>query len=259
MACRQFVQVCGFTAGMQNNWLITQLINRTVNGTKLPQLRALIEFELHECRVESNCQRAFNTHKYETSSEDSARRRIVGNYEQVERISPDEVTGATINATINIDFNSDNTSFYFAIGDETLCIVVTRVIVFYHVCPSQTTNLIHHPETIAPMFADPPLPPVPVTASCVDNAEPINVLVPRLSCSNGGTWSTVPGTGCQCVAGYSNDNGVCTRCKLDFYIITCRYCDNLYTTYFVVPSLSCWDLLFSKQSFLFTLPSKQRE
>ena len=96
---------------MQSNWLITQLINRTVNGTKLPQVRAMIEFQLQGCRVQSHCQRMFNTHKYETSSEDSARRRIVGNYEQVERISPDEVTGATINATINIDFNSDNTSF----------------------------------------------------------------------------------------------------------------------------------------------------
>ena len=185
----------------------------------------MIEFQLQGCRVQSHCQRMFNTHKYETSSEDSTRRRVVGNYEQVKRVSPDEVTGVTTKATINIDLISDNTSFYFAIEDETTCIIITRVIVFYHVCPGQTTNLIRHPETIAPMFTDPPLPPVSVTASCVDNAEPINVLAPRLSCSNGGTWSTVPGTGCQCVAGYFNDNGVCRR-KLnlndsDNWVILC--------------------------------------
>ena len=64
------------------------------------------------------------------------------------------------------------------------------------------------------MFADLPMPPVSVTISCVDNAEPINGLLPKVSCSNGGTWSFVSDTGCQCVAGYFNDNGVC-RSKLD--------------------------------------------
>ena len=194
---------------MQSNWLITQLINRTVNGTKLPQVRAMIEFQLQGCRVQSHCQRMFNTHKYETSSEDSTRRRVVGNYEQVKRVSPDEVTGVTTKATINIDLISDNTSFYFAIEDETTCIVVSRVIVFYHVCPSQSVDLVRYPETIAPSFAEQPMPPVPVTASCVDNAEPIGGLALTLSCSNGGTWSTVPGTGCQCRAGFSYNNGVC--------------------------------------------------
>ena len=96
----------------------------------------MIEFQLQECRVQSNCQRTFNTHKYETSTEDSARARTVVNYQQVERVSPDEVMGAAINATVNIDFNTDNTFFYFAIEDETSCIAVTRVIVFYHICPS---------------------------------------------------------------------------------------------------------------------------
>ena len=220
MACQQATQVCGFPAGMQSNWLITQLINRTVNGTRLPQVRAMIEFQLQECRVQSNCQRTFNTHKYEASSVDSAGAEIVRNFQQVERVSPDDVSGAAINVTINIDFNSESvhTSFYFAIEDETSCIAVTRVIVFYHVCPSQSVDLIRYPETIAPMFADPTLLPVSVTASCVDNAEPIGGQAPILSCFNGGTWSTA-GIGCQCRAGFSNNNGVCGS-KLDLFIMT---------------------------------------
>ena len=89
---------------------MTQLINRTVNGMRLPQIRAMIEFQLFECRVDANCQRTFNTYKYETSSVDSAGAGTVGNYQQIERVSPDEVMGTAINATVNIDFNTDNTS-----------------------------------------------------------------------------------------------------------------------------------------------------
>ena len=82
--CQQFVQVCGFSAGPQSNWLITQLINRTVNGTRLSQVSVLIEFELQGCDATLNCQRAFNTHIYETSSEDSIERRNLANYRQLE-------------------------------------------------------------------------------------------------------------------------------------------------------------------------------
>ncbi len=47
--CRQDVSVCGFNTGNQNNWLITQHINRVVNGTKLPQVSVLVEFEQAGC------------------------------------------------------------------------------------------------------------------------------------------------------------------------------------------------------------------
>ena len=66
--CQQTVQVCGFSVGPQDNWLITQLINRTVNGTRLPQVSVMIELELRDCDVTLNCQRIFNTHIYEIST-----------------------------------------------------------------------------------------------------------------------------------------------------------------------------------------------
>ena len=212
--CQQSVQVCGFNAGMQSNWLITQLINRTVNGTKLSQVSVTIEFQLQECRVELNCQRTFNTHMYETSSVGTAEARNINNYQQVERVSPDEVTGTTINTTININFNTNHSSFHFGIEDETSCIVVSRLIVFYHVCPNQVANLIHFPETIAPIFGSGvPSPPIIVDATCVENAEPENGLVPSVICSSGGAWSLVPGAGCQCVSGYINENGTCRQAR----------------------------------------------
>ena len=207
--------MCGFPAGPQNNWLITQLINRTVNGTRLPQVSVTIEFELRNCDITLNCQRTFNTHVYEISFVDSAGARNLSNYRQVQRVSPDITTGARVNQTITIDFNTNHSSFYFAIEDETTCIVVTRLIVFYSICPSQTSNLIHFPETIAPVSGGSPL-TVPV--HCVENAQTQDGSTPRLICSSGGVW-TVLGTGCRCVPGYREINGTCIfSCKLEYML-----------------------------------------
>ena len=203
------MQVCGFSAGPQDNWLITQLINRTVNGTRLPQINVMIEFEMLGCDIALNCHRVFNTHIYETSTENSAAARNINSYRQVQRVSPDVTTGARVTEIITYVFNTNHSSFYFAIKDETTCIVVTRVIVFYHICPNQNVDLISHPETIAPAIGQSTV----VTASCVINAEPVNGLVPQgLVCITGGVWSRVPaGARCRCVDGYFYDIESCRR------------------------------------------------
>ena len=209
--CKQSVQVCGFSAGQQNNWLITQLINRTVNGTRLPQVSMMIEFELQTCDTTLNCQRTFNTHVYETSSMDSAGARNTANYQQVQRVSPDNTTGILVNETVTINFNTDHSSFYLALQDETSCIVVTRLIVFYYVCPQQTADLILCPETIAPPENQAGILLVSVTANCVANAEPEIGQAPPLNCLSRGIWSLVPAADCRCVAGYFNLNETCER------------------------------------------------
>ena len=214
--------MCGFSAGPQNNWLITQLINRTVNGTRLPQVSVKIEFELRSCDTTLNCQRTFNTHIYEISSVNATAARNNNNYQQVQRVSPSSITGTRENITIAVNFNTNNSSFYFAIQDETTCIVVTRLLVFYHVCPKQTVNLIQHPEIIAPgpEFGQ----SLSVIALCAMNAEPVSDLAPLvLSCAAGGVWSRMPlGAGCRCVAGYFRSNEMCQ-------------CECIYT-YFYHPS-----------------------
>ena len=216
--CRQTVQVCGFSAGAQDNWLITQLINRTVNGTRLSQVSVMIEFEQKGCDVTLNCQRTFNTHVYERSSENTAESKTISNYRQVQRVSPDDTSGNRVNETVNIDFaqSSQETFFYFTVQDETTCIVITRMIVFYHICPQQTSDLIHYPETIAPRSPSSNNPnsatPISVTASCVANATLENGGDPRVICSPGGVWSN-PSLGmvCTCLPGYSNQGGACSR------------------------------------------------
>ena len=122
--------MCGFGAGPQNNWLVTQLINRTVNGTRLSQVSVMIELEQRGCDIPLNCQRTFNTHIYETSAENADAARNINNYRQVQRVSPDVTDGSKVNETIMVNFNTNHSSFYFTIQDETSCIVVTRLIVF---------------------------------------------------------------------------------------------------------------------------------
>ena len=209
--CRQTVQVCGFSAGAQNNWLITQLINRTVNGTRLSQVSVMIEFEQRDCDVTLGCQRTFNTHVYERSSENTAASKTISNYRQVQRVSLDDTytSGNRVNETVTIDFasTSQETSFYFAVQDETSCIVITRMIVFYQVCPQKTSDLIHYPETIAPTSAA----PTPVVASCVENAATENGRSPiTVFCSSGGVWSTQSDRGCVCLRRFANQGGACT-------------------------------------------------
>ena len=184
---------------MQNNWLITQLINRTVDGARLPQVSVLIEFEMQGCAVASNCQRTFNTHVYETSAVDSLTARNARNYRQVKRVSSYNA-GSRLNETVTVNFNTSHSSFYFAIQDETTCVVITRLIIFYYVCPEQTVNLVHYPQTIAPISDT-----VIVTPSCVSNAEVADVRSPpRLACTNEGRWYHFIGS-CSCIPGYLNN------------------------------------------------------
>ena len=197
--------MCGFTAGPQDNWLITQLINRTTNGTQLPQVSVMIEFEQQGCDTALNCQRTFNTHIFETSSTGAAK--DVNNYQQVQRVSPADTSGNRVSKIITINFETNHSSFYFAIQDETSCIVITRLTIFYYVCPAQTVSLIHYPETIAFSSVNvyENLSNISVSVSCIENAESENVgLAPNATCAAEGIWeiTIIPGAGCRCVPGY---------------------------------------------------------
>ena len=216
---------------MQNNWLITQIINRTVNGTRLPQVSVTIEFEQRDCDVSLNCQRTFNTHVYERSTVNNALARIISNYRQVQRVSPDDTTGNKVNETVYIDFynESQETAFYFAVQDETSCIIITRMIVFYHICPRQSFDFTHYPDMRAPRFASNNLVVAPITVitTCVDNAEAENGVAPLAFCSSGGIWSTLQGSGCRCMRGFANQNGgvscTCKQLVMYNYSKLCNY------------------------------------
>ena len=172
----------------------------------------LIEFEQPDCNItlQLNCQRTFNTHVYETSSEDSFESRNTSAYGQVERVSLNNSLGNRVNETVTIDFNTNHSSFYFAIQDENTCIAVTRVIVFYTVCPAQQVDMISYPLTIAPVSGS-----LTISASCVDNAEPAGTL-PRVNCLPDGSWDPLLSI-CHCAEAVTV-SGAC-MCKLIVYLV----------------------------------------
>ena len=203
--CQQSVQVCGFAAGPQSNWLLTQLINRIIDGLILYQVNVMIEFELQNCDITRNCQRTFNTYVYETSLASDAARRNLHDYRQVHRVCPDITTGARVNKTVVVTFQTNEPFFYFAIEDETTCIVITRMTIFYDVCPNRTIDLVSAPEIIAPATGV-----AEVEATCTSNAASEDGNAPRLVCSSEGTWSVL-GSGCRCAPGFGFVNERCSR------------------------------------------------
>ena len=201
------VTVCAFTAGRQDNWLITQHISRMVNGTALQQVTVQVEFVMNTCNIQNNCRRAFAIHKYETSTINTTAARNLSNYENVDQIVPRDGSGnVRENGSVNINFATEATGFYLGIQDDSVCLVIHRVLVFYYVCPAVTSDLIARPETIAPISGA-----SQVVGQCVENARPESGAGPLFVCSQNGIWSSNIGTGCVCGSGFqsSSNNRSC--------------------------------------------------
>ena len=194
--CAETIYVCGFSVGIQDNWLITQHISRVVDGVPLEQVNVEVEFQLIGCDPVLNCQRTFEINKYETSTISTSEAADIDNYNVVERLAPmDDFANVTENQTAVLDFETQETGFYVAIRDQGSCIVISRLLVFYYVCPAGVQDLIELPETIAPRIGQGSM----QTGRCVPNASPTtNVSV---ECSSGGVWST--DVECTCDQGYA--------------------------------------------------------
>ena len=195
------LNVCGFPAGRQDNWLITQHISRMVNGTALQQVTVQVDFIMNTCDILNDCRRSFSIHKYETSTINATAARNLSNYEFVNQIVPRDGSGSVReNGSVNINFATEATGFYVGIQDVSSCIVIHRVLVFYYVCPAVTSDLIARPETIASISGAST--PVEVVGTCVENASPENGVGPRLTCSQNGVWSENNGAMCVCNPGF---------------------------------------------------------
>lgn len=147
-----------------------------------------MEFEFGIC-PDSICQRSYVVSIYETSTENNSMARNTNNYQLVSLVTTDVRGETRINRTVEINFNTDEDGFYLAITDETTCIVVFHVVVFYNVCPGVIEDSVMRPETVAPptRIVSQPL---EVTGQCVAGTTPENEETARLYCTQGGIWST---------------------------------------------------------------------
>ena len=230
--CERSVSVsCPTSTGipLPNNLLVTQLINRTVvtttssTGLSLPQVSVLIESQA-ECSnsTDVNCLLgySYSTYKYETSVVNKTAAASASNYVEVAATT---LSSNKLNSTINVNLTTDESSFHLGFqlqaADNGICnlvLLVSRIIVFYTVCPQQTLSLINFPSTVAPMFLIDSnqgalSQEILVDATCMEKAFPESEGV-VVKCSSNGTWSLIAGSGCRCAAGYSEEDGACT-CK----------------------------------------------
>ena len=132
--------------------------------------------------------------------------RDTANYRRVRGVTPSmDATRMAVNESIEVTFQSSTaTGFYLALVDMNTCIAVTRVLVFYHVCPKLSMDLILYPETIAPRAGL-----KTVTTQCAEGAK--GELNPNitLSCLPKGIWAEVlSGTGCRCKSGFLQPDGL---------------------------------------------------
>ena len=204
--------MCGFGEGDQDNWLITQHISRVVVGVPLEQVNIEVEFQLVGCNATVNCQRTFVVNKYETSTISPSEAADVSNYDTVERLAPTDDSGTvTENQTAVLDFETQETGFYVAIQDERSCIVISRLLVFYHVCPAGVQNLINRTEVVAPRIGMGSV-PVQAIGACVPNSSPTSGNVVPIICTSGGVWTT--SAECICDQGFTaNEDRTACICK----------------------------------------------
>ncbi len=207
--------MCGFEEPGQDNWLITQHINREVGGTVLDQVVIVVEFEFNGCISSGDCTQTFTIQHYGISTINASAAANVTNYGLLDTIAPDNVIGTLRqNATVYFTFDEcmyadTTTGFYLAIRDVSTCVFIHRVLVYYAVCPNIIQDLVNLPETIAPAqqltgqfetF-------LVTTGTCVENSSPeFGQPNPEVNCLGGGQWT--PRLRCVCDDGFhSNGNG----------------------------------------------------
>ena len=101
---------------------------------------------------------------------------------------------------VQIPISGSYTGIYLAVVDPSpgTCISISRLALYYYICPKQVVNLVKYPETISPTLASDS--DVFLEANCVDNA----VLIAcndKLECSRRGQWE-INDLICKCMKGH---------------------------------------------------------
>ena len=123
--CAGTVTLCGFSAGAQKDWLITQHINTVLpGGERLRKVTAQFEGTLNGCDITRMCRQSFEVYKWETSTVDRTAAANTTNYIRVGRVSPDDTSG-TIEFVASFDIElSAIGGFYLGVVDLSTCVTL---------------------------------------------------------------------------------------------------------------------------------------
>ena len=128
-------------------------------------------------------------------------------------VAPTDQVGGVQTQTISLTYSSMDTEsgFYLAIRDQNSCLTISRVLVFYYVCPTEAQNLVKFEEFLAPPNI-PQSEAISVTAQCIPNASPVSQSQQvRVICGEEGVWQVLPDFRCACDSGMqpNNDGSEC--------------------------------------------------
>ena len=204
--------MCGFTEPDQDNWLITQHINRTLpGGDRLEQVEVSVNYRFVGCTA-GQCSASFKVYKYDTSTIDPAASGNINNFGgmPVAVVAPTDQLGGVQTQTISLMYSSTDTDsgFYLAIRDQNSCLTISRILVFYYICPNEARNLVQFDELLAPPNI-PQSEAISVIAQCIPNASPVSPTQQvKVICGEEGVWQVLPDFRCECDSGMQpNNNG----------------------------------------------------
>ena len=180
--------------------MITHYIN--INRTAVSQLILNATFsEPSMCNESCNCSQTVGIRILETNEQDESNRVNTSSY------SKELATLEYMNGTIIVPINISYGGLYLAVVDTPpgACMTITRLVLYYYVCPDLVINGLKYPETVAPAFNS--FVSVEVAVECVGNA----VLTDpggKVQCNPTGKWSPTDIT-CNCDKGYYLLNNTC--------------------------------------------------
>ena len=207
-SCRQVTYSCSYNLATQNNWLITQHINTTVNGKALSQVVVRVNFSLNGCLTGGSCQQSFLLQMYQTRNIDPSGSINLTNYAAFSgsRVTVGSNPSGTITETQDVTIQLGTSGgLYLAAQDTGTCVSITRLTVFYYFCPQQVVNFINYPKTLADGGI--------IQLACVLGAGPVG---PLSTCGSQGVWGA-PAGACSCNPGYTSIGQTC-QCRL----LTCH-------------------------------------
>ena len=200
IACRHGFIACDYKNQPQKNWLITQYINISDNGVDELTIDMTF-FSVTQCA----CQQSFSVWAYETNVIDETGR-VNDTFYSDTGVRLFHTTEQGEQTTASQRFTISSRGMYLSVVDGGSCTRISRILVYYNVCPYQVVNMVIYPETVAPPFTNPQ--DRVVTGTCVDNASPISGNLNQLECEVSGIWGDTQ-VMCSCNAGYENISGIC--------------------------------------------------
>ena len=199
--CEHNLLVCGFLDGEQNNWMITQYINISRTGVTELILNATF-FPGTGAQCDGVCNDSARIRIFETNETDELGRSNTTNYNGNVATLKHVMDQNPVRSVEleQIPISGAYTGLYFAVVDlpPGTCVAISRLALYYYVCPEQMVDLVEYPETISPSLTSDS--DVFLEANCVDNAV-LTSAKSDLQCSQRGRWET-NGVACSCLQGY---------------------------------------------------------